>query len=143
MIASAVVAKIHNQLDHERFAVCSNVVKLHAGGRVHVPDIVVFRPSADLDADAASNPVVVVEIVSPATHIRDRFEKNVDYATLDGIRQYLMIWEREETAVLCTRTGDGWLSEDVGSSGRIALAAIGVELKLGDLYPHIPGSDRT
>ena len=62
------------------------------------PDLIVvcgsFEP-AKIDANAATNPTLIVEILSDSTEAYDRGQKFAHYRQLPSLREYLLVSQRE------------------------------------------------
>ena len=98
------------------------------------PDAVVnCGPLAPGDAIAATNPVIVVEVLSPSTQSVDVTEKLADYFRVPAIQHYLVfrprrrevIWHRRAGAEIITRVING---------GSIVLDPPGITIDLADIY---------
>ena len=134
LIASSVFAAIYARLDFSQFqAVCGHG-KVIANGHVRYPDVFVFRPAGDSDDDSAHAPVMVVEVLSPSTTRVDKFDKNVDYASTPSIQHYVMLSQERRSAVVCSRTAEGWVALELEGAGSISLPAIGMELPFDEIY---------
>src|SRR5712691_2110500 len=98
-------------------------MKVIANGTVRYPDIsVTCQPIGDRD-DRITEPVVVIEVLSPTTERIDRGRKKFDYFATPSIRQYAIVEQDERLVDLYTRTDAGW-----------NLSSIGVELSLDAIY---------
>ena len=106
------------------------------------PDLVVFAKVEDQGCLAIDNAVMVVEVVSPTTRVVDRFDKNVDYASAQSIKHYLMLAEDRPYAVLCSRLNDEWVSTEREGAGIVPLPALGIELPLDELYRRVEFPDQ-
>ena len=85
------------------------------------PDAVVnCGARAAPDAVAASDPVVVVEVLSPGTRVLDTGLKLADYFRVPSVRHYLILHSGRRTVVHHWREGEGIGTRLVGG-GEIAL----------------------
>lgn len=99
------------------------------------PDAVVTCGAAMADNDvAASNPVVVVEVLSPSTQAVDTGAKLADYFKVPSIRHYLVIRADRRSVTRHRRRDDGGIETRVAAEGRIALDPPGIEISVEDLY---------
>lgn len=102
------------------------------------PDAVVnCGPPLPLDAVAATNPVVVVEVLSPSTRSLDAGDKLADYFRLPSIRHYLMVRTRRREVVHHERLGDR-IEMRVVTAGAIALNPPGLTVAIEDFYADLP-----
>ena len=80
------------------------------------------------------NPQVVFEILSPSTERFDRTDKWDDYATVESVREIVLIDTRAARVEVDERRDEGWLRR-VYLAGTVALVpSIGLELPLDELY---------
>ena len=84
----------------------------------------------------AAEPKLVVEVLSPSTRTFDRFRKVEEYKTVAGLAHILLIDPDAPEAMLWSRdaTGAWGLAMVEGLEAEVRLDAIGVSLRLGDIY---------
>jgi Uma2 family endonuclease len=98
------------------------------------PDAVVnCGPRLAPDATAATNPVIVVEVLSPTTQTIDTGEKLADYFRVGSIEHYLIVRARRQEIIHHRRSGDVIVSNTV-NVGAIRLDPPGIVLDLADVY---------
>ncbi len=85
------------------------------------------------DATAASNPVIVVEVLSPSTQSVDSGEKLADYFRVPSIQHYLVIRSRRQEIIHHWRAGDDIVSRAV-NVGAIRLDPPGIVLGVAEVY---------
>ncbi len=113
---------------------CVHVV---ATGRSAYPDVTVVCDRVehvDHDPHAATNPVVIVEVLSPNTEADDRGEKWSHYQQVPSLRHYVLVSQHRPRVEVYTRIDIGWHYADVLPGSVIAPSAIGVSIPLDDLY---------
>ena len=103
----------------------------------YYPDVMVF-PSGP-DAGQVSGPLVLVEVLSEHTALRDRLEKYAAYTALPGLLAYLIVEQTEQRVYVYTREEESWGSEDLAGSGSIDLTCLGVRLSLDEIYECVSG----
>jgi len=109
-------------------------MKVIANGTVRYPDIsVTSRPIDDRD-DRITEPVAVIEVLSPTTERIDRGRKKLDYFATASIRHYVIVEQDERLIDLYTRTDLGWVNEVIAGDTVLKLSGIGVELSLDTIY---------
>ena len=109
-------------------------MKVIANHTVRYPDIsVICRPVGDRDSHL-SDPVVIIEVISPSTEREDRDRKKFDYFATPSIRQYALIEQDERRIDLYTRTGASWIDEVIEGEAVLNLSSIGVEISLDTIY---------
>ena len=98
------------------------------------PDAVVnCGPAMHPDATVATNPVVVVEVLSPGTQSIDTTDKLADYFRIPSIQHYLIVRARRQEIIHHRRQDDAILSRTV-NIGAIRLDPPGLSLDIADVY---------
>jgi len=106
------------------------------------PDAMVnCGPKLPEDAIAATNPVIVVEVLSPATQTIDVAEKLVDdvadkladYFRIESVRHYLIFRARRREVIHHRRAGSEIVTRVV-NLGTILLEPPGITIDLADIY---------
>ncbi len=83
----------------------------------------------------ASEPLLVVEVLSPSTRQIDRFRKLEEYKSVPTLRYILLIEPSQATTKLYQRDREAWTSIDVvGLDAAIDIADLSLRLPLRDLY---------
>jgi Uma2 family endonuclease len=100
------------------------------------PDVTVvcgpFEGDAD-DPDAATNPIAIVEVLSPTTEAWDRGEKFAAYRALPSLRHYVLVSQDRQHIEHYQRDDDGrWVLTDAGPGGAIEL--LGATLRVAEVY---------
>ena len=75
-----------------------------------------------------SDPVIVVEILSPSTRGRDTGAKLVDYFRLPSVHHYLIVRAEDQVIVHHARVGDGTILTRILRDGPILLDPPGITL---------------
>ena len=98
------------------------------------PDAVVnCGPRLGSDDVAASNPVVVVEVLSPSTQSIDTIDKLADYFRIPSIQHYLIVRARRPEIIHHWRSGNDIVSRVV-NVGTIRLDPPGISIAVADVY---------
>jgi Uma2 family endonuclease len=89
--------------------------------------------------DALTNPVVIIEVMSPSSADRDRGAKFIAYQAIASLAEYLLIAQDSPQVTHYSRQRDGtWLREDVsGLDGLVKLDSIKCSLALRDIYENV------
>ncbi len=103
------------------------------------PDVTVDCAPAEANFYEARRPTVVVEVLSPSTRKIDQFTKLEEYRRHPTLRHILLIDPDSISAKLYSRPeGGAWSDVDLlGADATIALSAIDVDLRLGDIYERL------
>jgi Uma2 family endonuclease len=131
-------------LDGRRCDVFFLDVKVHvpATDLYTYPDIVVTcGPIAALDKhqDTLTNPLVIVEVLSPSTRNYDRGEKFQHYRSIPSFREYLVLAQDEIRVEHHVRQPDGaWIfREHTALTDVVHLASIDCNLNISTLYADV------
>ena len=86
-------------------------------------------------ADAASNPILIAEVLSESTESWDRGGKFAHYRRLASLQHYLLVSQHAHQIELFTRTqGKEWTLMEYGPGEIVPLAALGLQLPVDELY---------
>jgi len=81
-----------------------------------------------------TDPVLVVEVLSPSTEATDRLLKLVDYRHMPSV-QHIRLVSTDSTAIEhWQRAGDFWQVRDLGPGDTLEVADLGITILLDDLY---------
>lgn len=99
------------------------------------PDALVnCGPRLSDNAIAATNPVVVVEVLSPSTEHIDLADKLPDYFRVPSIQHYLIVRALRREVIHHRRAGAEIISRVI-NIGDIVLDPPGITIVLADIYP--------
>lgn len=105
------------------------------GETAFLPDLVVTCSPIILTDTAVKTPVVIGEVLSPATADFNRNLKWRRYREFPTLRHYLLVEQDEPAVEIFSRTDLGWHFRRIdGLSECVALEAIGIELLLRELF---------
>lgn len=91
---------------------------------------------------AINAPLLIVEILSPSTERHDRRVKLPVYRQIETVQEILLIASDGIYAELHRRAGAQWITEILrGGDAILALASVGVEIPLADLYEGVALND--
>ncbi len=126
------------QLRNSDYAVCNSdmCVKVDESRYVY-PDVSVVRGQPQLEDNDTTllNPILAVEVTSPASLDYDRVEKRAFYSAIASLRAYLVVDQHRVHVELFTRCEDGWLWQTFDSMEDIArLQDLGCDLALAAIY---------
>ena len=113
-------------------------IQVEPSGRYTYPDVsAVCGEPVFLNArkTTLANPALVVEVLSDSTETYDRGDKLDAYREVPSIQEIALV-RQDRRAVSAYRRDDGgrWTIEDVGGAGTLALASVGVDVPLDDVY---------
>jgi len=86
---------------------------------------------ADDDRQAATNPTVIVEVMSPTTELSDRGEKWAHYRRIPSLRDYVLLAQDRPYAEHFHRNDAGiWEMRELGTGGALATSVATVAMDL-------------
>lgn len=113
-------------------------VRVEATGLATYPDVTVVcgpRMLSSDDAQAVTNPTLLVEVLSPSSEAYDRGEKFEHYRRISALRQYVLVSQSERRVEIHTRGDDDAWSASVVGDGEVAeLSSIAARLDVRALY---------
>ena len=92
------------------------------GDTVYEPDAMVrCGPPLDDDATEVTDPIIVVEVVSPSSHKRDSGSKLDDYFRIPSVRHYLIVKTRTPVIIHHRRDEAGDITTRIIRDGAVQL----------------------
>ncbi len=143
--ANAIVALAHavRQLSM-KFRVYSSDMKIWIprSGKVVYPDALVISDAPafyENRKDIITNPLLIVEVLSPSSEVGDRGNKFIDYRTIPSFQEYLLVQQDTPMVTLASRQNDDlWRMTDIsGLDQEIHFECLGCAIKMADLYFNI------
>lgn len=143
-LATAVIGLLERQLaGRPCYPFSSDLrVRVRATGLATYPDVTVICGDLERDPDdpnAAINPTVLVEVLSPSTEEYDRGEKFAHYRKIPPLREYLLVSHRERRIERWSRQGtDDWELQSAGTGAVLHVSALGIDLEINAIYERSP-----
>ena len=128
-----------------KIAISRTKLACHALGdglTVRIDDHTAYEPDAlvycgerlERGSLTVSNPVIVVEVLSPTTAHTDTSAKLIGYFKLPSVAHYLVIDPDAHTVMHHWRAPTGGTAADTASAGTLHFDPPGIELKVADLF---------
>lgn len=86
------------------------------------------------DATRVSDPLVLVEVLSPDSGTRDRATKLHAYFKLPSVQHYLIVWPEEQRIVRHSRMANDQVATQIFMSGEISLDPPGILVTVEAFY---------
>lgn len=141
LISGNVSASLTAQLRDRPCEVYANDMRVQAdqSRQYSYPDVVVvcgepqFRDGRE---DTLTNPLVIIEVLSPSTEANDRGEKFMRYRQIASLTDYVLMSQNAQHIEHFVKQTDGsWrMTEAGGPEEAILLSSIGCVLSLADAY---------
>src|SRR5688572_25477554 len=119
-------------------------VKVRATGLRAYPDVSVYCGQVEYDEEdterhTATNPTILVEVLSPTTEAYDRGFKAENYRRIDSLKAYAFVSQDHAQVEVYSRQQDGtWsFAEARGLNGHVRFEAIEVECPLSEVYDRV------
>lgn len=117
-------------------------IKVEATGLWTYPDLsVICGPIQFVEGtdDNATNPTVLVEVLSPSTEAYDRGKKFEHYRQIPSLRDYLLVSQREPRIEQFSRQADGrWvLHEAAGLQASLEVPSLKMALPLSEVFADV------
>jgi Uma2 family endonuclease len=139
-LASKILSKLDLQLEGQNCTAINSDLRIRSPqGDQFYPDVSVVCGPIETYAgntDVCTNPVVIVEVLSPSTTNYDRGLKFVLYREIPSLSDYLIFhWDAIHVEHYTRQKNDSWLLQHYhGDDARIPLPSIRCELGLGSIY---------
>lgn len=115
-------------------------LRVDAADAVFYPDVMVTCSAADAaDPLVKREPVLLVEVLSPATAAYDRGDKFAAYRKLPSLREYLLVDTDSRRCDLYRKGADGlWVLHPFEPGQAVTLASVELELSAAALWDEVP-----
>jgi Uma2 family endonuclease len=91
-------------------------------------------PMAD-EPRSVTDPVLIVEVLSPSTLAHDRGDKFLIYASIASVREILIVYQHKIAVEHWVRGAEGFALNDItGVDGVLRLDSVFGEISLGEVY---------
>ena len=140
-LAAAIIALIRPQVVGECTVYTSDLkIRVEASDLSTFPDVSVVcgaREVSPIDANAITNPSLVVEVTSRSTEDYDRGDKISHYKQLPSLGTILLVSHRSHRVTSVTRTESGWEEREFRGGEKLVLARPALQLDVDALYAGI------
>lgn len=88
--------------------------------------------------DVLTNPIVIVEVLSPGTEQLDKEEKRAAYQKLPSLKEYLIVAQDAPHITLYRRQSRRWARQDFGDlKATVELTSVKSQVFISDIYTGI------
>jgi len=144
IITGNIITLLNNLLGERDCSVTSPDVRVrHASMRTYrYPDVTVFCGEPQVlegRSDTLTNPVLLVEVTSPESAVRDYNQKLEEYTSIETLQAYLLVSQDKAKVELFRRNEAGeWVYEfAIGLEIFVPLFGEGLRLSLAQVYRRI------
>ncbi|MEO1646020.1 MAG: Uma2 family endonuclease [Chloroflexota bacterium] len=151
-ITASTIIHIGNELRHDDCTVTNSDVRVYIASKkaYRYPDVTVFCGDPayrEGRADTLTNPMLLVEVLSPSTALTDRNEKLAEYTQIDSLQAYVLVAQDEPKVEVFQRHEAGrWLYSYVtGMDAKIVVSRSGTDLhlSLAEIYRRVRWDEDT
>jgi Uma2 family endonuclease len=140
-LAARLCARIEGALQSRRpcmVQIEAGIARPDRDDTCYVADLAVTCKPPRSGEQLISDPVLIVEVLSPTTGLHDRQTKVADYRRIASVEEILLIDSTSMFAEVLRREGDRWITEIVrGPQATLSLASIGLAAAMSELYEGI------
>ncbi len=138
-LASNMTVVLAEQLRGKPCAVFSAdlLVRVLATGMATYPDLSVICGRMERDPEdknVATNPIILVEVLSGSTESKDRGEKFAHYRRIPSLKEYVLVSQHEPRIEVFRRTDEGWILSEATAGESVKLLSIDGALSVDAVY---------
>ena len=134
LIAGAFHFALFGHLRGSGCRVFAGTMKLRRGDDFFYPDVFVACERSDDAPYFKTRPLLIVEVMSPGTAVRDAQDKLVAYQAFDSLREYVLA-EQDRRELRIHRRADGaWETAVYTGTMTLPLASVDLNLPLDEVY---------
>lgn len=137
LIATSILVALRAHLQSSPCKVYMSDVKVKIKDTFFYPDLLVSCVENKLSPYYETDPVIVVEVLSPSTEAKDRFYKRMIYQRLESLREYVLVEQDKIQIDVYRRVDDGWMLESYAISDTVAFESIGFTIPIEEVYADV------
>jgi Uma2 family endonuclease len=138
IITRRLAMALERRLDNHRWMVLTSDFGVDLGpATIRYPDVVADVAGGPLKDLTATAPILIAEVISPSSATYDLGDKAAEYLRLANLSAYLVLAQDEPKAWIWIRGASGFSPGPnviAQPNGIIAIAALGIELPLSEIY---------
>jgi Uma2 family endonuclease len=108
--------------------------RLRLAHTLRYPDIMVVCSPVKASATEVTDPIVVMEVLSPGTAKTDRIAKYREYLAAPSIQRYVLLEQEAIAATVLRRAGDVWSPSVLADDEILEMPEIDVTVPLSEFY---------
>jgi len=114
--------------------------KVRLGKNYVYPDVLVDCSKMSGDGYFSTSPVIIVEVLSKSTRMRDTTTKLIQYINLPSLKEYVLI-EQDFVSVQVLRKSNHWQPEYFYLGDKVNFEAICLTLTVEEIYDRVDNAD--
>lgn len=149
-ISASTIIHVGGQLADRDCTVTSSDTRIHIAstGSYRYPDVTIFCGEPNYweeRTDTITNPVMLVEVLSPGTAVRDYNDKLEEYTQIESLQAYVIISQDKPKIEVYQRDDSGqWIYEfATGRDAEIGVRVVDADLRLSlaEIYRRVRWDD--
>jgi Uma2 family endonuclease len=133
---------LHTALKGRNCSVRTSDIRVRVSGGLYTyPDVLAVcgEPKFhDNRSDTITNPILIVEVLSPSTEAYDRGAKASQYRAMESLQELVIVVQLEPRVEIYRKRSNEWvLSEAAGLESTCRLASVDCEFPLGAIYDQV------
>jgi Uma2 family endonuclease len=140
-LSAAIIVALHRVLPKScRLSTSDMKVRIEASDLSTFPDVSVVcgePTTSSLDANAITNPTILVEVTSKSTEDYDRGDKLSHYKLIPALRAVLFVSHRTRSITRVERTLTGWDEREFRAGEEVSLETPALTFPVDEVYENI------
>ncbi len=130
-----------NHLQNSPCEPFSSDMKLRVNDNFYYPDLLVTCAGDNPDDYYRTQPILLIEVLSPSTRRHDKGHKRMIYQSIPSLREFLFIEQTLVEIELCRRHGEHWSCQNLFLDDSLTLESVGLTVSVAELYQRVHNSD--
>ncbi len=139
-ISLNIAREYSNHLKGTPCAVFMADTKVRLGKDYVYPDVLVDCGPMSGDDYFSTSPVIIVEVLSKSTRMRDTTTKLIQYINLPSLKEYVLI-EQDFVSVQVLRKSNHWQPGYFYLGDKVTFESIGLTLTVEEIYDRVDNAD--
>lgn len=137
LIALALASALRSKLKASSCRVFMSDVKVKVADIFFYPDLLISCSENELSPYYETDPVVVIEVLSPSTEDKDRFYKRLVYQRLESLREYVLVEQDKMQVEVYRRLDEGWMLESYANGDVVSFESISFTMPIEEIYADV------
>ncbi len=137
LVAGSLFAALRAHLNSSPCKVYMSDVKVKIQDIFFYPDLLISCSENQLSPYYETDPTVVVEVLSPSTEAKDRFDKRLVYQRIGSLCEYVLVAQDKIQIDVYRRESDGWTLEHYAVGDPVVFESIGFTIPIEEIYADV------
>ena len=140
LICTNLNGMLYNHLRGQLCRAFVNDMKVRVGDDFYYPDLMVCCDPIDKAKYFKTQPVLLVEVLSPSTKRTDQIEKRIAYQSLESLQEYVLIAQDRMEIHIYRQIDNGWDLETLTNGDSLFLHSIDMQIPIEQVYEKVEWS---